>query len=200
MITAYVRVSTEKQDLESQKKEIIRYATSKDIKIDCWVEETISGTVKRKDRQLEDLLSILNSGDTLIITEISRLSRTLLEILFIMEECIKQGIHVHSVKDGYTFDNSISSTVLIFAFGLVSEVERKLISVRTKEALLSRKIEGKTLGRPQGARPRRNILVDRIEEVKKMLALGVKIGKICADFGVSRNTFERFRAEYLRAL
>lgn len=197
MVTAYARVSTEKQDIDGQKKEIIRYAGSKNIKIDQWVEETISGTVSRKNRQLESLLSTLDSGDTLIITEISRLSRTLLEILFIMEECVKRGIHVHSVKDGYTFDNSINSTVLIFAFGLVSEVERKLISARTKEALLNRKIEGKVLGRPLGARPIRNILVNRIEEVKEMLAIGVKITKICNQFGVSRNTFERFRAEYL---
>lgn len=197
MVTAYVRVSTEKQDLDNQKKEIVRYANSKNIKIDNWVEEIISGSVSRKNRQLEELLSTLRSGDTLIITEVSRLSRTLLEILSIMEECIKKDIYVYSVKDGYTFNDSINSTVLIFAFGLVSEIERKLISARTKEALISRKMEGKILGRPIGARPARNILVEQADEIKSMLVAGVKIKQICDLFGVSRNTFERFRNEFI---
>lgn len=197
MVVAYVRVSTEKQDLDNQKKEIERYVDNRGITVDQWVEEVVSGTVKKENRQLDKVLSQLQKGDTLIITEISRLSRSLLEILSTMEECVKEGVMVLSVKDGYTFDQSINSTVLIFAFGLISEVERKLISMRTREALISRKQAGIVLGRPYGSRPMRNKLLGQKKQIEEMLEQGAKIKYICALYGVSRNTFERFRAEYL---
>lgn len=197
MIIAYIRVSTERQDLENQKKEILRYASKKQIKINRWIKEIVSGSVSKKERLLDGTISCMNQGDTIIVTEISRISRSLLEILTIIEDCVKRGIIVHSVKEGYTLDNSINSKVLIFTFGLVAEIERSLISIRTKEALASRKAEGKHLGRPFGSNSKQNILIFQKDNIVKMMNNKVTILQICKLYGVSRTTFDRFRAKHM---
>lgn len=197
MIIAYIRVSTERQDLENQKKEILRYASKKQIKINRWIKEVVSGSVSKKERLLDGTISCMSQGDTIIVTEISRISRSLLEILTIIEDCVKRGIIVHSVKEGYTLDNSINSKVLIFTFGLVAEIERSLISIRTKEALASRKAEGKHLGRPFGSNSKQNILIFQKDNIVKMMNNKVSILQICKIYGVSRTTFDRFRAKHM---
>lgn len=136
MIAGYLRVSTGKQLLTNQKEEILRYAAAKQITIDCWVTEIVSGKKNEKERKLGALLRRLKPGDILIVTEISRLSRTLTEIMEIMAKCLRKKIRLYTTKEGYSFDDSINSKVLCFAFGLVAEIERNLISMRTKEALL----------------------------------------------------------------
>ena len=134
-VVAYLRVSTEKQFLENQREEIIRFAEKNGLSIDRWYMETVSGKVSSKERKLAGLLDRMKPGDSLIITEISRLSRTLLEIMTILNSCIKRGVVLYSTKEGYVFQNDINSKVLGFAFGLMAEIERNLISMRTKEAL-----------------------------------------------------------------
>ena len=140
-VVAYLRVSTEKQFLENQREEIIRFAEKNGLSIDRWYMETVSGKVSSKERKLAGLLDRMKPGDSLIITEISRLSRTLLEIMTILNSCIKRGVVLYSTKEGYVFQNDINSKVLGFAFGLMAEIERNLISMRTKEALERRRQE-----------------------------------------------------------
>ena len=131
------------------------------MSIDKWYTETVSGSVSSKERKLSGVLDKMRPGDSLIVTEISRLSRTLLEIMTILNSCIKKGVILYSTKEGYVFQNDINSKVLGFAFGLMAEIERNLISMRTKEALARRKQEGKHLGRKKGDMPKMKILAEK---------------------------------------
>lgn len=193
MIAAYLRVSTEKQNPDNQKEEILRYAKSRRISVDLWVTETVSGKKNEKERKLGSLLRRLKPGDTLIVTEISRLSRTLTDIMEIMGKCLKKKIRLYTTKEGYSFDDSINSKVLCFAFGLVAEIERNLISMRTKEALAVRKANGVQLGRRKGSCTKLRILQDNHTEVLSMLKKGYTIASVCKHFCLSRETFNKYR-------
>lgn len=142
MIIGYLRVSTGKQNPANQQDEIRRFADSRNLSVSQWVTEVASGKKKECDRKLGGLIRRMKHGDTLIVTEISRLSRTLTDLMAIMGKCLEKGINLYTTKEGYSFDNSINSKVLCFAFGLVAEIERNLISMRTKEALALRKSRG----------------------------------------------------------
>lgn len=196
-VIAYLRVSTEKQHIENQKDEIRRFADSRSLTIDRWVTETVSGKTQNKDRKLGPLLRRMQSGDTLIVTEISRLSRTLTEIMAIMGRCLEKNIVLYSTKDGYAFDNSINSKVLAFAFGLVAEIEHNLISMRTKEALALRRAEGIRLGRPTGSKIKQQILIDHRDEIETLLRQGCSVKQICRTYNVSRSAYYTFRRENL---
>lgn len=193
MVIAYLRVSTEKQCLENQHNEISRYAQMKSLIIDKWVTEVVSGKTNRNNRKLGSTLKKLKRGDILIVTEISRLSRSLHEIMEIMGKCLTKNITIYSTKDGYAFDDSINSKVLSFAFGLVAEIERNLISQRTKEALALRKAQGMTLGRKFGTTPKMNLLHNKREEIINLIDKGVSIESICKKMGVAIQTFRQYR-------
>lgn len=194
MIAAYLRISTGKQHLKNQQDEISRFAERQGLQIDRWVTEIVSGRQKESDRKLGPLLKRLHEGDMLIVTELSRLSRTLTEIMGIMGECLRRRIMIYSIKDGYAFDDSINSKVLCFAFGLVAEIERNLISMRTKEALALRRAKGVTLGRSKGSCSKQRILDENRKEIARQLQNGCTIAAICHDYGVSRDTFRAFRS------
>lgn len=196
MVIGYLRVSTGKQHPANQKDEIRRFAESRALTIDKWVTEVVSGRTRERDRKLGTLLRSMKRGDTLVVTEISRLSRTLTEIMAIMGKCLKKGGRLYSTKEGYTFDDSINSKVLCFAFGLVAEIERNLISMRTKEALAVRRAEGMVLGRRKGSYTKFNVLKENYAEVLRMLDRGETIAEVCKRYGLSRNTFDRFRKEH----
>ena len=196
MIVAYLRVSTSKQHLSNQQDEIERFAHSKSITVNRWVTEIVSGKKNKKERKLGSVLKKLKEGDTLIVTELSRLSRTLTDIMAIMGQCLEKKIMLYSTKDGYAFDNSINSKVLCFAFGLVAEIERNLISMRTREALALRKAEGVILGRRKGSFTKLKILIDNRQEVIGMLQSGKTIASICRHYDVSRDTFNNLKARY----
>lgn len=134
----------------------------------------------------------MKKDDTLIVSEVSRLSRTLTDIMEIMGKCLKKGISIHTVKERYRFDDTINSKILCFAFGLVAEIERNLISLRTKEALALRKSEGVVLGRPAGSCTKQHILQDNEDEVRRMLAAGSTVRAICRHFKVSKDTWYRY--------
>ena len=198
MIIGYLRVSTEKQNPENQRDEIRRFAQEKVFQIDCWVVETVSGKIAHKKRKLGRLLRKMNKGDTLIVTEISRLSRSLTEIMSIMGYCLEKEVCIYTTKERYTFDNSINSKVLCFAFGLVAEIERNLISMRTKEALALKRAEGVRLGRRPGSDVKMQVLRDNSARIEAMLASGMTVTKICRKIGISRNTWYKFQSQ-LRA-
>ena len=198
MIIGYLRVSTEKQNPENQRDEIRRFAEEKSLAVDSWVVETASGKIAHKKRKLGRLLRKMNKGDTLIVTEISRLSRSLTEIMAIMGECLDREINIYTTKERYTFDNSINSKVLCFAFGLVAEIERNLISMRTKEALALKRAEGVRLGRRPGSDVKMQVIRDNSDRIEAMLASGMTVTKICCKIGISRNTWYKFQSQ-LRA-
>lgn len=139
MIYGYLRVSTDKQNTENQKFEIKKFAEEKNFTIDHWVKETISGTIHVNDRQLGRLLKRVKKGDILITTELSRLGRNLMQVMSFLHLCMKKNIVVLTVKERYELGNNINNKILAFAFSLSAEIERNLISQRTKEALARKK-------------------------------------------------------------
>ena len=192
MVVAYLRVSTEKQFLANQREEILRFAEKNELMIDKWYTETVSGKVSSKERKLAGVLNWMQKGDTLIVTEISRLSRTMLEIMTILNSCIKKNVILYSTKEGYVFQNDINSKVLGFAFGLMAEIERNLISMRTKEALARRKKEGVKLGRRKGTCPAMRVLRENKRRLKRDAQRGVSCSELARQMGVSRTTMFRF--------
>lgn len=192
MVIAYLRVSTEKQFLQNQKEEIRRFARSRNIHIDKWYTEVVSGRTCSRDRKLHRILRGMKEGDVLVVTEISRLSRTMLEVMDILNVCIQKDVILYSTKEGYAFENNLNSKVLGFAFGLVAEIERSLISMRTKEALARLKAEGKHLGRPFGSLSRQTTLFQNREVILHMKEKGCTHSHIARKYGVSVRTVCRF--------
>jgi len=150
MIYGYIRVSTDKQTTENQRYEILKYASERKFSIDRWIEETISATRHLSDRKLGQLLDTMQEGDLLIVTELSRLGRSLMEVMSILHTLMEKDVKVFTTKERYELGNNINSKVLAFAFSLSAEIERSMISARTKEALERKRSEGKRLGRPTG--------------------------------------------------
>lgn len=192
MIYGYIRVSTDKQTVENQRFEIINFANGTNIIIDKWIEETISGNMAVEKRKLGSLLKKLNKGDILISSEISRLGRNLMMIMSILNVCMQKGIHVWTIKDNYRLGNDINSKVLAFAFGLSAEIERNLISQRTKEALARKKKEGAVLGRPKGSKSSRTKLSGKEDKILEMLKDGKSKSAIARKMKVSRITLLTF--------
>lgn len=192
MTIGYIRVSTDKQCLENQRFEIIEYAKRKDLNIHLWIEETVSGTKRVESRELGKKMKHLKKGDILITTELSRLGRNLMHIMSFLNLCMEKGIVVLTIKEGYELGNNINSKVLAFAFGLSAEIERSLISMRTKEALEKKRAEGMTLGRPKGHKSCKYKLSGKENSIKQLLMNGYTIKEISHKFGVSRQTLRYF--------
>jgi DNA invertase Pin-like site-specific DNA recombinase len=150
MIYGYIRVSTDKQTTDNQRFEILKFASEKKLPVDKWIEETISATKKLPERKLRELINRMHEEDILIVSELSRLGRSLLEVMSILHTLMEKEIKVFTTKERYELGNNISSKVLAFAFSLSAEIERSMISSRTKEALTRKKSEGMRLGRPKG--------------------------------------------------
>ena len=163
--------------------------------MDRWVTEIVSGKKEGRTRKLGVLVRSMKRGDTLIVTELSRLSRTLTDIMSIVGELLKKEVCLYSTKDRYSFDDTINSKVLCFAFGLVAEIERNLISMRTREALSLRREQGIVLGRRKGSYTKLQQLIDNRTEIVQMLNQGKSIAAICKEYGIARNTFDRFRRQ-----
>ncbi len=196
MVIAYLRVSTGKQTLANQQNEISKFTDSRNMRVDRWVTEVVSGKKSGRERKLGSLVRRMKKGDTLIVTELSRLSRTLTDIMAIVCELLKKEVRLYSTKDRYSFDDTINSKVLCFAFGLVAEIERNLISLRTREALALRREQGIVLGRRKGSYTKLQQLIDDRVKIVRMMNCGKSIAAICREYDVARNTFDRFRKQY----
>lgn len=192
MIYGYLRVSTDKQTLENQKFEINNFCENENIKIEKWVTETISGTKDFEKRKLGKLLKKLRKDDILICSEISRLGRNLLQIMTILNICMKKEVQVWTIKDNFRLGKDIQSKVLAFAFSLSAEIERNLISQRTKEALARLKANGKKLGRVYGSKNKKHILDGKEQSVLKLIHKGVPKTQVAKIHGVSIYTIYEF--------
>ena len=192
MIYGYIRVSSDKQTVENQRYEINSFCKREGIVIDGWIEETISGTRNYDKRKLGELLKKISKDDLIICAELSRLGRNLFMIMEILNICMTKECKVWTIKDNYRLGDDIQSKVLAFAFGLSAEIERNLISQRTKEALARKKSEGIILGRPKGRKSTKVKLSGKEETIKVLLNEGVSKSEIARIFKVDRMTVDSF--------
>lgn len=191
-VIAYIRKSTDKQSFEHQEFEIKEYARKNNIKIDRWVEESISSRKELKKRKLGKLLEELQEGDYLICSEISRLSRSVGETFLILQTLISKNCQVITIKENYHLGNDLQSQVLAFAFGLSSQIERDLISQRTKCSLDAKKAAGIRLGRPLGAESKKLKLSKNTKRIRDLLDKKVPKAQIARIMGVQKITLRRF--------
>lgn len=196
-VYGYIRVSTDKQTVENQRFEINTFCGRPNVglKVDGWIEETISGTKSYDKRELGKLLKHTKKGDLIICAELSRLGRQLLMIMEILNICMRKGVSVWTIKDNYRLGDEIQSKVLAFAFGLSAEIERNLISQRTKEALARRKAEGMKLGRVKGSRNVRHKLDRHVGRIEKWLSEGVSKAEVARRCRVNPCTLFRYIKE-----
>jgi DNA invertase Pin-like site-specific DNA recombinase len=195
MIYAYIRVSTDRQTVENQRFEISRFCEANNLRVSKWVEECASGKKSIHERKIGSLLKRLKKDDILICSELSRLGRNLLMIMGILNECMQRDIKVWTIKDNYRLGNDLSCKVLAFAFGLSAEIERNLISERTKEALARKKAEGNKLGRPIGSKKKVKKLHCKEAEIQEMLDLKVPKSVIAKKLKVQRQTLYTYLNE-----
>ena len=191
-VFGYIRVSTAKQEVGVQRFEILKWADERKLAITEWVEETVSSRKDYKERELGNLLGRLQNGDTLIVSEISRLGRSLTEVMTILHSLMETGVRVFTCKEKFELDDSINSKVLAFAFSLAAEIERQMISSRTREALSRLKADGRTLGRPRGSLSANTKLTGREAEIRELLTKGVSKASIAKILAVSRGTLYGF--------
>ena len=195
MIYGYIRVSTDKQTVENQRFEINQFALKNNLIIEKWIEETISGTKEVDKRTLGKLLKKTKKDDILICSELSRLGRSLFMIMEVLNFCMKREVKIWTIKDNYRLGEDIQSKVLAFAFGLSAEIERNLISQRTKEALARKKAEGVILGRPLGRKSSKVKLSGKELQIQKLLNKNVSYSAIGRILGVNRITVSKFANE-----
>ena len=194
MTYGYIRVSSDKQTVENQRFEIKNFCKRNNMKVDGWIEETISGTKNYSKRRLGVLLKKVTKGDLIICSELSRLGRSLFMIMDILNICMNKECQVWTIKDNYRLGDDISSKVLAFAFGLSAEIERNLISQRTREALARKKAEGVVLGRPKGRKtaPEKYKLYTKRQLIVELLNEGVSKRQIAVIVKADRNTLSRY--------
>lgn len=193
MIYGYIRVSTDKQDCANQKLGIESKAGALGLRIDKYIEDSgISGTREPEKRALGGILRRLHENDVIICSELSRLGRKMFMIMRILEQCMHIGAKVYTVKDGYELGDNIQSKVLAFAFGLSAEIERDLISQRTREALINLQKRGIKLGRPAGGRNAHHIIDGQENTIIDMYLAGISKRQIARTLHVSPPTISRF--------
>ena len=192
MVYGYIRVSTDRQTVDNQRFEIERFCLKNDIRVGQWIEETISGTKTPEKRLLGSLLAEVKKDDLIICSELSRLGRSLFMIMSILNHLMLNGVKVWTIKDNYRLGDNIQSKVLAFAFSLSAEIERDLISQRTKEALARKRSEGVILGRPLGRKSSYVKLSGKEQEIKLLLANNISKSAIGRMFGVHRMKVDTF--------
>lgn len=190
---AYIRASTNKQDLNNQKLEILEFARKKDLKIDEFVEVTISSRKTSKQRRIDEVLERLGDSDTLVVTELSRLGRSTAEVIALINELVARNIRIIILKQNLDIHkHDMNSKIVITLFSLFAELERDLISLRTKEALAAKRIQGVILGKPKGTIQKSKFDKD-MERIKELLRLGLSVRKITKLLGytnhISLNTY-----------
>ncbi len=184
-IIAYLRASTDKQDLSHQKLEILEFARRQGLHIDDYVEITISSRKTSKQRRIDELLQTLVETDTLIVTELSRLGRSTAEVIGLVNALVERNIRLVTIKQNLDIHRQdMNSKIIITLFSLFAELERDLISLRTKEALAAKKAQGKPLGNPKGTLQKSKFDKD-VARIKELLDYGLSVRKIAKILGCS---------------
>lgn len=195
-IYAYIRVSTEMQTFANQEYEIRNWCERHGLEVYQWVSESVSGTVKFDKRKLGRLIRKMVKGDMLVCTELSRLGRNMMMIMGILNECSSKGLAIHTIKDNFELTDRIDSKIIAFAFALAAEIERNLISQRTKEALAVRRMQGIRLGRPPGISKKGLSVYKRMDEAIRLRKMGMSLGCIAKELGIHRNTLRKYLLYY----
>jgi DNA invertase Pin-like site-specific DNA recombinase len=194
MIFGYIRVSTDKQTTENQRFELLKFADEKHLLIGRWIEETVSSTRRLNERKLGTLIDTMQKGDTLLVSDLSRLGRSLMEVMSILHTLMEREVKVYTAKERYELGNNINSKVLAFAFSLSAEIERQMISSRTTEALARRKAEGKSLGRPKGSLAKQTKLTGKEDLIREYMAKKIPQTVMARLLNVNRLTLRHFIA------
>ena len=188
--TAYLRVSTHDQDMAKNKADILMLANHKNLGQVRFVEERVSGRVAWRRRKIAQVLDDLQAGDTLVISELSRLGRSMLECMEILSIAAHKGIHLYAVKGEWQLDGSMQSKILAMVFAMAAEIERELISQRTREALRAKKAAGFKLGRPRG--PGKSKLDPFQPEIEALLANGSTQKFIARRYGTTEGNLHNW--------
>lgn len=184
---AYIRASTDKQDLNNQKLEILDFARKKEVKIDDFVEITISSRKTSKQRRIDEVLQTFGASGTLIVTELSRLGRSTAEVIGLINELVHRNIRIMIIKQNLDIQkHDMNSKIIITLFSLFAELERDLISLRTKEALAAKRTQGVKLGKPKGTIQKSKFDID-VERIKELLKLGLSVRKIAKLLGYTNH-------------
>lgn len=184
---AYLRASTDKQETNNQKLEILEFARKKEIKIDDYIELTISSRKSPKQRRIEELINRLNPSDTLIVTELSRLGRSTAEVIALINALVETNIRVVILKQNLDIcQHDMNSKIIITLFSLFGELERDLVSSRTKEALAAKRAQGQILGKPKGT-IQKSKFDPHVEKIKELLEIGLSVRKIAKVLGYSNH-------------
>lgn len=194
---AYLRVSTDRQDVENQKLGIVEYAAARNIKIDKFVEDVVSGTKDWQKRALGDIIEAAKKGDVLVFAEVSRIARSTLQCLQVLQIAADKKMVIHVAKQQMIFDNSLNSKIIATTLSLASEIERTFISMRTKEALKKAKENGKILGRPKGKTSTNAKLAANHNQIESLLQSKVSASAIGRMMGVDRKTVSRYIERHL---
>ena len=192
MVHGYIRVSTDKQTVDNQRYEIERFCSTNNIKVDEWIEETISGVKVPEKRLLGSLLAGVKSGDIIICSELSRLGRSMLMIMSILNDLMINDVKIWTTKENFCLNDDIQTKILAFTFSLYAEIERNQISQRTKEALARKRSEGVILGRPPGSKSARLKLNGHEAEIQSLLDRKISKSFIARKYGVCRKTVISF--------
>jgi len=191
-ITAYLRVSTDGQDLNNQRYAILDYADRQGLRVDTWMEVKMSSRRTPKERRIDDLVDSMKPGDTIIVSELSRLGRSVGQIITLIDELVRKQVSVIVIKQGIVVNGKrdIATTTLITMLGLFAEIERELISERTRMGLAKARAEGKLIGRPKGSRS--SHLDDRLPEIQHFLAKGISRASIAKLLGVKWSSLQYY--------
>jgi DNA invertase Pin-like site-specific DNA recombinase len=192
MIYAYIRVSTDKQTVENQRFEINNYCDKNNLKIDKWINETVSGKMAAEKRKLGILLKTIEKNDVLICSELSRLSRTMYSLIGILEKCESKKINIIAIKENFKPRKDKYTKYLAPIFAITSEMERDLNSQRTKEGLARLKANGVKLGRPLGSKSKKTKLSGKETEIKRMADKNISLREMAKRLKVHRNTLKDF--------
>jgi DNA invertase Pin-like site-specific DNA recombinase len=189
---AYLRVSTDSQEVQNQRLAILEYARQEGRHVDDFIEAVVSSRRSAKERKIEVLLEHLKSGDTLMVSELSRLGRSVGEIIVTIDTLVKHGVRVIVIKEGLQLNGTqdLQTKVIVTIFALLAEIERELISLRTKEALFAAKAAGKRLGRPKG--PGKSKLDGKEDDIRLWLQKGASKTSIAKIAGVDPSTLQHF--------
>ena len=191
-VIGYIRVSSNKQTVEHQRFEIENFAKKEQIKINKWVEETISSRRPLTKRKIAEVMNEAQDKDIIISCEISRFGRSISEVLHILEVFLNKGCQVWTIKENYKLGNNMQSKIVACIFGLAAEIERNLISERTKSSLANIRASGKKLGRPMKSENKKLKLSKNQKKIKLLLSEGFSKSQIARMMGVQRTTLRRF--------